>query len=1012
MRLAAVLLVLLLAGPAAAQDDPPPDTAEEAAEASPTGPDRSGWNATRWLTEFYDHKYDPEPKGLKELLERAAAAPGMTPTLAQRISAEVGYLAKKEGRWADAVIGFQGAAGGPADKISSAASAELPLMQERAGEQDDDDAPDATAPARPAGSSDADAPSRTTSKDSPSPARSEQSPTPKTSDETAAAKASARAASAHPGWTANQWLAEFYRKKKAGEKDQLRGLLEEAERAPDMTRKDAQAIAGESALVAKDEGRLQDAYDAFERALDGPNADIIATAEAGMKYLLPLLPGENEEEEEASAPTETADPAPTETADPAPTEAADATLDHPTWNAARWLTEFYTVQATAGVTELRALLEGAAKASGMTPLRAQQIAGETGFIAERDLRFADAAQAFKAASEGPDPDLAGTAAKQLPVALDKLLKEGREQRDARLFDEADATFVLAGEIGADPGVVKLERETVAERKQQIADGTYTPEALGPSWGKPPDPSEALSDPIPPPLVEEPWLDEFRAEKDAGVEPEDLGMILDDLEDEEDYAQRIAIERGYLGLDDGDPLAAGRAFKGALEGDDTGLSLRAEAELLKLQRHFRTLAVQNTHLGDIARADTAYRTAEALGADRQLMEYERAYIAGLDGDEEKVVELLAQASEGPNEAVGTQAAFELAARTGTAGGGPPESQAHISAFLEHRDAERWDEADDELDLAEEKGASSQVIDLYRGYLDKAQKNDFAARKHFQEAAQGEDEALAKQARAELRYTAKPLWADVYAEGFGWARLWPEARRFDDFTGLIRVRGYLHPFPKVAFDPYIFFQLSGDVRSRQESAPEFGGGPLIYADNSALLGGGLLLRVWKGRISFWGQVAAAFPWVKLDTAPAVDVDVQVGAAISFASEGCRPPDGAPAYVAALLCAEFYADTLVRNRPYPNIFFTARGRLGLHYLVTGPVAWSPLIELRHAVNTSDDLWANLIDVGLMHRWRLMAPIGVDVAVGVHGGSMYVVVGDDATPPNLGYVDLRLQISAYAAF
>jgi hypothetical protein len=710
-------------------------------------------------------------------------------------------------------------------------------------------------------------------------------------------------------------------------------------------------------------------------------------------------PAEEDAEPDRSAPAE-------ESAEP----------DRSGWNAVQWMTEFYARKTAGDTGVLQELLDGAAKASGRTPELDQNIAGETGYLAKGQGRLEDSARGFAKAADGPNEDAAVNAAAELKIVRDYILQQGREQREAVLFDDAVATFELAGELGADPGVVAEELNKVEERRTLFAEGGAPEEtsATGPTWGKPPKASEALSDPVPPPLTDEEWLAEFNEEKDAGADIEDLEVILEDLEDDDDgsWTQRLAIERGYLGIDAGDKLAAGRAFLKAFDGDDEGLTTRADSELRKLQRHFRLLAVQYTHQGDIARAHRAFQTAGALGADAQLVAYERSYIAGLDGDEEKVKELLAEASEGPNRSVGDQAAFELAARSGTAGGGPPESQKHITAFLEHRDAERWDEADAELDLAEEEGASHQLVEIYRGYLDKLRKDDFAARKHFKEAAKGEDEDLAKQAKAELRYTAKPVWGDLYGEGFGWARIWPEEQRFDDFAWLLRARGYLHPFPKVGFDPYIFFQLSGDVKSQQAGNAASFGQPLIYADNTALVGGGLLLRFWKNRISLWGQVGAAFPWVKLTSDPPVQLDIQIGGAIMFASKECRPPDGAPAYVTTMWCAEFYGDTVYRNRPYDNVFFSARGRIGLHYLVTGPVAWSPVFEVRFMKDVRNDFWANLIDAGIMHRWRLMGPVGVDLTLGIHAGTLFGLSRVDQPPPILGYVDLRLGIAAYVAF
>lgn len=699
--------------------------------------------------------------------------------------------------------------------------------------------------------------------------------------------------------------------------------------------------------------------------------------------------------------------------EPPAEEEAAAQDDRAGWSAKQWMSAFYERKAAGDTTVLRELLDGALAAPGSTPALTQQMSGESGYLAKAEGDLATAGRAFADTAKGPDEATATNAAAELSITRDQILQKGREARAVRNLEEAEEWFALAEELGADAEVLATERGLLADTGNAVDEelaAWQDPTVV--SWGKPPHPTEALKDPVPPDLPEEDWLADYSAARSEGLDVEDLEEMLDELDDEEEdaWAQRLQIERGYLGIDAGDQLAAGRSFLKALEGPDEGLSTRAEAELRRLQRHFRSLAVQYTHLGDLGRADTAYRTAEALGADAQFMAYERSYLAGLDGDEDKVVELLTLASQGPNVPVREQAEYELAARSGFASGTNLEASKHITAHLEHRDAGRYDEANAELDQALEDDADLQLIELYRAYVDKLAGEDFAARKHFQNVRDGEDEDMAKRAKQELRYTAKPVWADLYGEGFGWARVLPEDEQFDDFAGLLRVRGYLHPFPKVGFDPYIFAQVSGDVKSRNAVGGDVG--PLIYADNSVLLGGGLLLRWWKNRMSAWGQVAAAFPWVKPATAQDVQLDIQVGAAIMFATEGCSPAHGKPAYFTTLLCAEFYGDTVYRNRPIHNVYFSARGRVGMTWLVTGPVAWAPMFETRFGKDVMDNPWAGLIDVGLLHRWRLMGPIGIDLNLGVHTGTNLPVPGAVPATPPPPYVDFRLLLSGYVSF
>jgi hypothetical protein len=679
---------------------------------------------------------------------------------------------------------------------------------------------------------------------------------------------------------------------------------------------------------------------------------------------------------------------------------------------------FYALKAEGQTAALPGLLRAVLAAEDVTPQYVQQANGELGYIEAAAGDREAAARAFHGAVDGPDEALGEQAAAELEMALAYVVQGGREAREAGDYAEALRLYDVAEELGADPALISDERQLVEQvraYREQLAAQEEAAAQTAPvvSAGKAPHPSEAASDPTPPPLPEEAWLEEFADWKADDGDVDDLLEMLDELEDGATGArlQRVRIERGHVFLDDGEAAQAGAAFLEALEGPDAGLRSWAELELIKLQRHFRGLAVQYTHLGDIEKADRAFRVAAELGADPQKMAYERAYIWGLDGDEDKAIALLEEAAEGPNRPVGEQAEFELAARQGLPMGSA-KSQEHLVAHMEHREAERWDEADAELDLAEEEGAEHQLVELYRAYVDKLRGDDYAARRHFREVVRGENEDLRKQAKAELRYTAKPVWADIYADGFGWARVWPEEQEFDDFAWMLRGRVYLHPIQKFDFDPYLFAQISGDVRSRADGGAAFGGQPLIYADNTAIVGVGAMLRFWERRITVWGQVGAAFPWVKLQDASAVQLDAQAGVAVMLNTEGCRPPDGYPPYLATIWCAEFYGDAVYRNRPYHNVFFSARGRLGLHYLVTGPVAWAPVIEIRASKDAINDYWANLVDWGVMHRWRLMSVVGVDLLVGVHAGTLFGLHRVDLPPERLGYVDFRLSISAYVAF
>jgi len=506
-----------------------------------------------------------------------------------------------------------------------------------------------------------------------------------------------------------------------------------------------------------------------------------------------------------------------------------------------------------------------------------------------------------------------------------------------------------------------------------------------------------------------WMSEYYGQKEAGAEPEDLRVLLEgadaavDADADPDTAQRITAELGYQWLADADKVRSGKAFIRAAAGPDEELSARIQTELEALQAHWRTTAEQYKHLGELARADAALKFAAELGADPQVIAFERSYVALLDGDKEKALELLEEATVGPNEEVAAQAEAQLAASR------PPPQPDWYLALEEgnaHREAEEWEEADAAYDRAVEEGADVQLVELLRGYVDKGNRKDFAARSHFQAAAGGDDEDLAKQARAELRYTAKPVWADVYFEGYAWHRFHPTT--FSNFVPFLRLRGYLHPIPHVDLDPYIFFQISRDVASRAQGPQGF---PLIYADNTAMLGGGVLFRFWKRRVSLFAQVGAAFPLVDIGQEK-VQLDVRAGAVFAIESPGCRLEFGAPVYTTLQFCGDVYAEAIYLLRPEHNFFISARGRVSLHYLVTGPVAWAPFGEVRIAKDARNDFWNNLIDFGVGHRWRLGGPVGIDLNLGIHAGTYFGLFSIDPPPETLGYAELRAILAGYASW
>ncbi len=323
----------------------------------------------------------------------------------------------------------------------------------------------------------------------------------------------------------------------------------------------------------------------------------------------------------------------------------------------------------------------------------------------------------------------------------------------------------------------------------------------------------------------------------------------------------------------------------------------------------------------------------------------------------------------------------------------------------------DGAREDYERARLAGADPQVVALYRGFMEKRIKRYKEARVQLRIAADGEDPEMADQAAAELSYLPRVAWGDLYLEGFGQARILP-TRGFN-FVPTLRVRGYLHPIAVVPIDAYIFVQITRDSASISETPT---GLPLIYADNTLMLGGGLLARLWKNRIGIYAQLAAAYSLIRSEPErERWELDFRIGAYLGLQLPGCTPDPqlGKPgARWEKELCAELYSELTYVSRFDHNLFFMARGRVGLHYLVTGPVAWAPMGEVRLFKDLDNDYYNNLIDFGVLHRWRLLTPFGLDLSVGLHAGTYFGLENVDPAPDPLAYLDFRFLLATYIVF
>ena len=323
-------------------------------------------------------------------------------------------------------------------------------------------------------------------------------------------------------------------------------------------------------------------------------------------------------------------------------------------------------------------------------------------------------------------------------------------------------------------------------------------------------------------------------------------------------------------------------------------------------------------------------------------------------------------------------------------------------------QRFEEAHDTFARAVAEGADAQYVALELGYVDKRRGKLEEARTHFQDAAAGPDEAKADQATAELKMLPKVVWADLYVEAFAWHRFFPATSANLVPTG--RLRAYLHPIPRADLDFYAFVQASRDVASRRAGPQGF---PLVYADNTVMMGVGAQFRFWKKRVGLFAQVGPAFKLIPDPDGSFVQLDFRAGAFFGVESPRCRPaPEKAGARPTLDPCADVYADLIYVSRFDHDVFFFGRGRFGLGYLVTGPVQWAPFLEGRLLKDINNDYWNNLADAGVGHRWRLLKPFGLDLLFGVHAGTYLGLENADPAPTPLRYAELRWQLATYVAW
>jgi hypothetical protein len=110
--------------------------------------------------------------------------------------------------------------------------------------------------------------------------------------------------------------------------------------------------------------------------------------------------------------------------------------------------------------------------------------------------------------------------------------------------------------------------------------------------------------------------------------------------------------------------------------------------------------------------------------------------------------------------------------------------------------------------------------------------------------------------------------------------------------------------------------------------------------------------------------------------------------------------------------YGESVYVSRYDDNVVGLLRPRAAAAYLVTGPVAWQVVTEVRAAKDIHNDYYNNFLEAGAGQRFRLLSPGRVDLLLSVHEGSYLGVHHIEPAPRSLGYTDLRLEASTYLEF
>jgi|GEM_PF-1559012 len=1025
-----VLALLLLAAPAAALD-------LDAEPAAPTG-EQAGWSADGWLSRYFELKDSDADAALDALLQarRLGGAP-------QRVALEMGWLALQAGDVERAEREFKAARAGEDAKLTAAADAELTelavqwLAQARklrqAGDLDgvemalaraqalgapaarvhlemawqslaDGDVAGARAfltqaaeSGDPVAAGRAEAQLRVLpdpdAKPPPIRLSSELPPAPLSSDGPPQFQRQLPSLTGdRTSWDAARWLNVYYQRR--ADRD-AEGALEALLRARD-SKGSRQLVAMELGYAAVTLGDLLEAERWFRRGAEGRDSKLARSA------LNEILAGSGRWMQRGS-----------DAARAGQTEAADVA---------------FAQAARLGVPE-------------------QEIQLTRGFLALENGKVEAARRLLGDAATGPDPALGDRANRQL-VALSPdddapaprlplvdrdapglfdfpLPAPPRAQRNwtagdwldhyyglkARRVDGATMSLLRARAQGGSPQATAAELGFVALSLGDLLEATrqFQLAAHGEDAGLAERAEAQLRS------VGDRWIDAGAAYSALG-RLDEAGAAFALAEQTGANPQRLALGRGYLALSRRQSLAAegvdasktynpiARAqFLKAMRGDDPMLAAAGRREMWALPQPWYGRASEQAVAGDYAAAQATLDAAEAEGNSPQHLALGRGRVARIARFPVTAAGHFEDALAGEDSGLRSLAKMELELL-------PTDA---LAAAGKLRTAEDWTGALDAIDVAERYGADPQLVALERGYTYQQYGKPAEAGRQYRLAAEGSNDDVAATARAQRRSLQRLFWGEVYGEVYGWYRFHPRATTLQkNLVPLLRVRGYIHPIPKLDLDPYIFFQISRDTESKVDGPNGF---PLILADNTMMFGGGVLFRFWKKRVGLFAQIGPAYHLIPRTTRPRWELDFRAGAFIGLESPKCRPEPalgkpGARAIVDP--CFDLWSELVYVSRFDHNLFFTVRGRASLNYLVTGPVVWAPVAEVRAFKDIDNDFWNNLVDAGIAHRWRLVYPFPLDLMLGVHGGTYYGLANLDPAPNPLTYAEFRLQLATSISF